>query len=79
GVAVAFLAAPRFAPRWIMTVMLAMWSIALMPVVFFASLPVLIGSRLVLGASEGGGTPTALNMVHDWFPDDKRDFPASIV
>ncbi|WP_404878033.1 MFS transporter, partial [Klebsiella pneumoniae] len=62
-----------------MTVMLAMWSIALMPVVFFASLPVLIGSRLVLGASEGGGTPTALNMVHDWFPDDKRDFPASIV
>lgn len=79
GIAVAFLAAPRFAPRWIMTVMLAMWSIALMPVVFFASLPVLIGSRLVLGASEGGGTPTALNMVHDWFPDDKRDFPASIV
>ena len=79
GLAVAFFAAHRFVPRVILVAMLATWSLAQLPVVLAASMATLIGSRLMLGAGEGGGTPTCLNMSHEWFPDSERGFPDAII
>ena len=79
GLAVAFFAAPRFVPRVILVAMLAIWSLAQLPVILAASMATLIASRLALGAGEGGATPTCLNMSHEWFPDRERGFPDAII
>lgn len=79
GLAVALLLAPRIPPRILTTAMLAIWSLSQLPIVFFATMPVLIACRLALGAGEGGGTPTFLNMVHEWFDDHRRDLPGAFV
>jgi MFS family permease len=79
GLAVAWLAAGRFRPRHILAVLLAVWSLSQLPIVFAASLPMLIVCRVILGAGEGGGTPTGLNVCHEWFPSRERNFPGAVV
>lgn len=79
GLFVGFVLAPRFPPRRIMTILLVIWSVAQLPIVLSASLGVLIACRVTLGAGEGGGTPTAMNVAHEWFPADRRNMPTAVV
>lgn len=79
GIAIGFLAAPRFTPRAILIVLLLLWSLAQLPIVFAASLSVLIACRVILGAAEGGGTATCVNVCHEWFPDDRRELPSALI
>lgn len=79
GLLVAFLAAPRFKPRSIMTVLLIVWSLVQLPVVLAGSFATLIACRVLLGMGEGAGTPTALNASHEWFRSEERDMPSAVI
>lgn len=79
GLAVAFLAAPRIAPRWIMAALLVVWGVAQLPIAFAASFGTLVACRIVLGMGEGPGTPTAINACHEWFPSAERNMPTALV
>lgn len=78
GLVVAFVAAPRFKPRWIMAVLLVIWSLAQLPVVLSASFTTLIAGRIVLGMGEGPGTPTSINACHEWFGPAERNMPTAL-
>ena len=79
GLLVGFLAAPRFRPRVIVTALLIAWSAAQLPIILVASYPMLIAGRALLGLSEGGGTPSALNAGLEWFEDDARNMPSAVI
>jgi ACS family D-galactonate transporter-like MFS transporter len=78
GVTVGFLA-NRFSGKIIMAIMGAVWSATMLPLSVTASFPLLIGSRVVLGAAEGPAFPVAVHAVHKWFLDARRALPTSIV
>ena len=79
GLVVAFFIAPRFKARHILIVLIICWSIVQMPVVLWATFPVLVVSRMLLGMGEGAATPTTLNAAHEWFPDKERAMPTAII
>ena len=79
GLVVGLLFAHRYRPRIILAVLLAVWSLAQLPIVFAASFATLIASRALLGMGEGNGTPTLINACHEWFPAEKRNMPTAIV
>ena len=79
GLLVAFLAAPRFRPRAIMTVLLIVWTLVQLPVLIAASFSTLVACRVILGMGEGPGTPTALNVAHEWFRSEDRNMPSAVI
>lgn len=79
GLFTAFFAAPRFTPRHILIILLLIWSLSQLPIVFAASLTVLVICRMILGAAEGGAPATCMNICHEWFPDDKREIPTASI
>ena len=79
GIAVGLLAAPRFSPRSSLIVMLLLWSLSQLPIVLAASFTVLVACRVVLGAAGGAGTATSMNICHEWFPDNRRSVPSSLL
>jgi MFS transporter, ACS family, D-galactonate transporter len=78
GVTVGFLA-NRFSTKIIMCIMGIVWSVALLPMSVIASFPVLLGSRVVLGAAEGPAFPVAVHAVYKWFDDAHRAVPTGVV
>jgi MFS transporter, ACS family, D-galactonate transporter len=78
GVTVGFLA-NRFSAKTIMCIMGVVWSVALLPMSIISSFPVLVGSRVVLGAAEGPAFPVAVHAVYKWFTDAHRALPTSVV
>ncbi|WP_156677685.1 MFS transporter [Sphingomonas profundi] len=79
GLAVAFLAAPRVRPRFIMAALLLVWAVSQFPIVFAASFGTLVLCRVVLGMGEGAGVPTAINACHEWFALEERATPTAWV
>lgn len=79
GLVIAFFAAPRFTPRNILIALLAVWSLTQLPIVFAASLAVLVVCRVILGAAEGGGIATCMNVTHEWFSDRRRELPSALI
>lgn len=63
----------------ILLVLSLVWCVAQIPVAFVASLPVLLASRILLGAGEGPAFPMALHSAFTWFHDNERNLPAAIV
>jgi MFS transporter, ACS family, D-galactonate transporter len=78
GVTVGFLA-NRFSTKIIMCVMGIVWSVALLPMSMISRFPVLLGSRVILGAAEGPAFPVAVHAVYKWFDDAHRTLPTSVV
>jgi MFS transporter, ACS family, D-galactonate transporter len=78
GVSVGFLA-NRFSAKTIMGIMGVVWSATLLPMSVISSFPVLMSSRVVLGAAEGPAFPVAVHAVYKWFDDAHRALPTSVV
>lgn len=78
GVTVGFLA-NRFSTKTIMSIMGVAWSAALLPISMISSFPLLVGSRVMLGAAEGPAFPVALHAVYKWFDNAHRALPTSVV
>lgn len=61
------------------TVCMLFWSLACASHGFAASVAMLAGSRLLLGAGEGGGFPAATKAVAEWFPIAERSSAMGII
>jgi len=69
----------RVQTKLVLTIMALIWAFAQLPMLGVVSLPILMASRIVLGAGEGPAYPVALHAVYKWFPNEKRTFPTSLV
>ena len=79
GMAVGLFVVGRFPVKWILILLAAIWSATQLPVFFSSSVMVLVVCRILLGAGEGPGLPTALHACYNWFPADKRSVPSAVV
>jgi predicted MFS family arabinose efflux permease len=79
GMAVGMFVIGRFPTKWILIILAAVWSATQIPVFFTSSVAVLVGCRIILGAGEGPGLPTALHACYNWFGADKRSVPSAVV
>ena len=79
GMAVGMFVIGRFPTKWILIMLAVVWSATQIPVFFTNSVAVLIGCRIMLGAGEGPGLPTALHACYNWFSADKRSVPSAVV
>jgi MFS family permease len=79
GMAVGLFVVGRFPVKWILMLLAAIWSATQLPVFFSSSVMVLVVCRILLGAGEGPGLPTALHACYNWFPADKRSVPSAVV
>jgi ACS family D-galactonate transporter-like MFS transporter len=78
GVAGGFLA-NKIRTKPLMSLMAVLWAVSVLPISLVSSFPLLLGSRLVLGAAEGPAFPIALHSVYKWFPDKQRALPTSVI
>jgi MFS transporter, ACS family, D-galactonate transporter len=78
GVAGGFLA-NKIRTKSLMSLMAGLWTLAVLPIGLVSSFPLLLGSRLVLGAAEGPAFPIALHSVYKWFPDRQRALPTGVI
>ncbi len=69
----------RVSTKIVLAVMALIWALTQMPMLGIVSLPVLVASRITLGAGEGPAYPVALHAVYKWFPNDQRAFPTGFV
>ena len=79
GMAVGLFVIGRFPAKWILIVLAAIWSATQIPVFFSSSIAVLVVCRIILGAGEGPGLPTALHACYNWFAADRRSVPSAVV
>jgi MFS family permease len=79
GMAVGLFVVGRFPAKWILMLLAAVWSATQIPIFFSSSVAVLVICRIILGAGEGPGLPTALHACYNWFPADKRSVPSAVV
>jgi len=70
--------ANRIKAKTLLLVLCLIWSVSVMPVVVFATLPALWVSRLALGAGEGPLAPVLMHAVYKWFPSKKGATPAAV-
>lgn len=78
GVVGGFLA-NRFSAKWMLMVMVVVWSLAQLPIIFSSSVAMIIVSRVLLGIGEGPASPVAFHACYKWFPDNKRNLPISVI
>jgi MFS family permease len=79
GVLVGLFLVNRIQSKWLLMILVAIWSIAQAPVAFSSGLGALVACRILLGIGEGPGTPSAYDACHSWFPSDRRNLPTSII
>ncbi len=79
GMAVGMFVVGRFPVKWLLLIMAGVWSATQIPIFFSGSVAVLVICRIILGAGEGPGLPTALHACYNWFPADKRSVPSAVV
>ena len=69
----------RVQTKLVLTIMALIWAFAQLPMLGVVSLPILMASRIMLGAGEGPAYPVALHAVYKWFPNERRALPTSLV
>ena len=79
GMAVGLFVIGRLPTKWILIILAAVWSATQIPIFLTSSVVVLIGCRIILGAGEGPGLPTALHACYNWFAADRRSVPSAVV
>lgn len=65
--------------RWILLILAAVWGLIQFQILVTSTFAVLLATRIVLGAAEGPATALASAAVFQWFPDNRRAFPAALV
>ena len=78
GVVGGFLA-NKIRTKPLMSLMAVLWTASVLPISLMLSFPLLLASRLVLGAAEGPAFPIALHSAYKWFPDRQRALPTSVI
>ncbi|BAO28327.1 MFS transporter [Sulfuritalea hydrogenivorans] len=78
GIVGGFLA-NRFHAKPMLLVMVAIWSVAQLPIIFSSSVVMIVISRVLLGIGEGPASPVAFHACYKWFPDHKRNLPISVI
>lgn len=63
----------------LLAIMAIIWTISQSMVLFVSSLPLLIFSRVLLGAGEGAFSATAVSHISKWFKPESRGFAISII
>lgn len=72
--------ANRVQSKWLLVALAIVWSVAQFPLVAVGvTLPVLIGSRVLLGLGEGPAFPLAQHACYKWFDNAHRNVPNTIV
>ena len=79
GVIVGLFVVNRVRSKWLLVMLVAIWSIAQAPIAFTSSLMVLVACRILLGIGEGPGTPSAYEAAHSWFESKQRNLPTAII
>jgi MFS family permease len=79
GTLVGLFATKRFKSKWIIAVLALVWSAAQLPIYFTGMFTMLLTTRIILGAGEGPGLPSALHACYDWFPANKRSLPSAVI
>jgi MFS transporter, ACS family, hexuronate transporter len=69
----------RFGTGKSLAIMAIIWTIAQSLVLFVSSLPLLIFSRVLLGAGEGAFSATAVSHISKWFKPESRGLAISII
>lgn len=69
----------RLTPKWLLVVLVSIWSIAQMPFALASSFGMLLASRALLGIGEGPGAAAVINAAYSWFPSERRGLPTSII
>ncbi|PFH87717.1 MFS transporter [Bacillus sp. AFS088145] len=69
----------RFGTGKSLAIMAMVWTIAQSMALFASSLPILILSRILLGAGEGAFLATAISHISKWFKPESRGFAISII
>jgi MFS family permease len=71
--------ANRVSSKNVLLLLAVIWGVSQLPLAFFASVPLLFFSRILLGIGEGPAYPLALHACYTWFKDEKRNLPSSII
>lgn len=71
--------AEKVSSKKLLLVCAGIWGVAQFPLAFFASVPLLYFSRILLGAGEGPAYPLALYSCYKWFPNEKRTVPTAVI
>ncbi|MEY2194695.1 MFS transporter [Neobacillus sp. BF23-41] len=69
----------RFGTGKLLAIMAIIWTIAQSMLLFVSSLPLLIFSRVLLGAGEGAFSATAVSHISKWFKPESRGLAISII
>ncbi|MFT3814707.1 MAG: MFS transporter [Acidovorax sp.] len=69
----------RVSTKLVLIIMALIWAAAQLPMLGTVTLPILIASRVVLGAGEGPAYPVALHAAYKWFPNEHRTLPTSVI
>ena len=78
GVAGGFLA-NRLPTRWLLLAMALMWSVVQLPMIFTGSMTMIIIARVLLGVGEGPSAAISFHACYKWFPNDRRNLPATVI
>jgi MFS transporter, ACS family, hexuronate transporter len=65
--------------KWLLLVLAAIWATVQFPIVTTASFGTLLACRVLLGLGEGPAYPVALHAAYQWFDDQKRNIPTSVI
>lgn len=79
GLLVGLFVVKRMSAKWLLFVLVGIWSLSQLPMAFGGSLGALYLGRILLGLGEGPGTPSAYHALYGWFSDDRRNMPTSVL
>ncbi len=69
----------RIRARWLLVLVAAAWAIVTVPMAFNVGFTVMLVSRALLGLAEGPTVALAMQVVHSWFPANRRTVPTSVL
>ena len=69
----------RVRTKWVIAGLAVVWMLSQLPIFFTSSLLVIALCRVLLGAGEGPGLPTAFHAAYDWFPPERRSIPSAVI
>jgi MFS family permease len=79
GMLVGLFVIGRVRTKWVITGLALVWMLSQVPIFFTNSLVVIALCRILLGAGEGPGLPTAFHAAYDWVPPERRSIPSAII
>lgn len=69
----------RVSSKWLLLILAAVWTVALVPMAGTVGFTALLLSRIVLGAGEGPAYPLSVHHAHSWFPNNRRSIPTALI